>query len=169
MTAPMTFEWNGEAMVPMRRFHNVANAEFVVGQFYNMEAIETRSIASHRHYFAALTEAWLNLPDHLATQFRTSEHLRKFALVKAGYADQRSIVCASKAEAQRVAAFVTPMDDYAVVIVSEAVVTVYTAKSQSLKAMGAKTFAESKDAVLIYVADLIGVAPAELAKRAAAA
>lgn len=166
--AALTFEWNGEAMVPMRRFHNLANAEFVVGQYYNMEPIETRSIASHRHYFATLTEAWLNLPEAAASQFRTSEHLRKFALIRTGYADQRSIVCASKAEAQRVAAFVTPMDDYALVLVTEATVTVYTAKSQSLKAMGAKIFAESKDAVLIYVADLIGVAPAELAKRAAA-
>jgi len=38
-------------------------------------------------------------------------------------------------EAQRIAAFIKPMDTYAMVIVNECVVTVYTAKSQSLKAM----------------------------------
>jgi hypothetical protein len=73
-------------------------------------------------------------------EFPTAEVLRKKMLIRAGYADERSIVCASKAEAQRVAAFVKPMDEYAVVTVREAVVRVYTAQSQSIKAMGAKPF-----------------------------
>ena len=53
--------------------------------------------------------------------------------------------------------------------IENAVVTEWTPKSQSYRAMGKKAFAESKDAVLGYVADLIGVAPAELAKQGAAA
>jgi hypothetical protein len=159
------FQWSGEAMVPRARFHNLANAHYVVGELYRLEAIEERSAVSHRHYFACIHDAWLNIPEHLADRFPTSEALRKFALIKTGYADERSIVCATKAEAQRVAAFVKPMDTYAVVAVSEAVVTVYTAKSQSMKAMGRKVFQESKDAVLGYVADLIGVTPDALAQR----
>jgi hypothetical protein len=57
------------------------------------------------------------------------------------------------------------MDDFAVVIVREAVVLVWTAKSQSVKAMGAKDFQQSKSDVLDFLADLIGVSSDELAKH----
>jgi hypothetical protein len=82
---------------------------------------------------------------------------------------ERTIVCASKAEAQRVAAFIKPMDEYAVVLAQEATVTVYTAKSQSMRAMGKEAFQASKDAVLGVLADMIGVEPTKLSDRARAA
>ena len=153
-------------MQPTARMHNRCNAEFVVGQLYRLDEIHDRSANSHRHFFAELHEAWKNLPEREAERFQTSEHLRKYALIRCGYADHRQIVCASKAEAQRVAAFIKPMDEYAVVTVSEAVVTVYTAQSQSMKAMGRKAFQESKTAVLDYVAALIGVSRDELKQNA---
>lgn len=156
MSAPLVFQWNGEGMVPLKRFHNIANAEFVVGEFYRCEVVEERSLISHRHFFASVHEYWLNLPEHLAHQFPTDEHLRKFALIKSGYADQRQIVCASKAEAQRLRAFVAPMDSYAVVTAQEAVVTVWTAQSQAMKAMGRKLFQKSKDDVLGFCEALVG-------------
>ena len=88
--------------------------------------------------------------------------------IKCGYADERSIVCSSKAEAQRVAAFIRPMDSFALVTVHElsALVRVYTAQSQSMKAMGKRQFQESKTAVLDYVAGLIGTSAEALAKNA---
>ena len=55
------------------------------------------------------------------------------------------------------AAFVRPMDEHAVVLISEAVVSVYTAQSQSFRAMGKERFQASKDAVLEALADMIGV------------
>ncbi len=88
-------------------------------------------------------------------------------LVKCGYADERTVVCASKAEAERVAAFIKPMDNYAVVIFHEAVVKVYTAQSQSLKAMGKREFQESKEAVLAAIDRLLGVEPGATARAAA--
>ena len=148
--------WDGDAFVPLRGFRLRCDREFVVGQHYVLEAIEERSAASHRHYFAAINEAWKNLPERVADRYSSPEHLRKAALIHEGYRDERSIVCASKAEAQRVAAFIRPMDSYAVVVVREAVVIVYTAQSQSMRAMGKAAFAKSKDAVLDYVAGLIG-------------
>jgi hypothetical protein len=45
-------------------------------------------------------------------------------------------------------------------------VTVLTALSQSRRAMGKKRFQASKDAVLAFVAELIGTSPATLAKEA---
>lgn len=146
----MIFEWNGEAMVPLRRFHNVANAEFTVGERYRMEAQEQRSLISHNHYFATLQNIWESLPENFGDRIPSVEHMRKWALIRCGYRDERSIVCASKAEAERVAAFVKPMDDFAIVIAQEATVIVYTAKSQSMKAMGAKDFQRSKEVVLDY-------------------
>jgi hypothetical protein len=165
---PIPCTWTGEAFQPQPRFAKMADEHFVIGQAYRMAPVEDRSRASHGHYFAMINEAWANLPEALIDQYPNPEALRKKALIKAGYRDERSIVAASKAEAQRVAAFVRPMDDTAVVVVHEAVVLVLTAKSQSLRAMGKADFQASKDAVLAVLADLIGVAPAELSKAQAA-
>ncbi len=161
---PLVFDWDGEAMIP--RSPRLADKHYVVGEFYRMVPHEDRSMRSHRYYFASVNEAWKNLPEHLAERFPTAEHLRKYALIRAGYRDERSIAAASKAEAQRVAAFIKPMDEYAIVRVSEAVVTVYTAKSQSMRAMGKKAFGESKEAVLDILSAMIGTTPATLAANA---
>lgn len=149
-------------MAPLPRFAGLCDKQFVVGETYRLAVTEERSRASHSHYFASIEEAWRNLPEDEAERFPTSEHLRKWALCKTGYADERSIVCASKAEAQRVAAFIKPMDDFAIVVVSEATVKVYTAKSQSLKAMGKKVFQDSKTAVLDLLSSMVGISAKEL-------
>lgn len=168
MTAPLTFAWDGEAMHPVASCRREADARYVVGERYRMDVVEERSQRSHSHYFASINEIWTNLPDDKAVHFPTAEHLRKFALIRVGYSDQRQIVCASKAEAQRIAAFVRPMDEYAVVTTHEAVVSVFTAQSQSRKAMGNKDFQDSKTRVLEYLAGLIGVAPADVPRQEAA-
>lgn len=166
---PVVFTWDGETMTPQQRFNRVCSKQYVIGETYPLVPMEARSQASHAHYFAAVNEAWSNLPEDLTERFPTSEHLRKAALVKAGYADERTIVCSSKAEAQRIAAFVRPIDTYAIVHVSEATVKVFTAQSQSMRAMGKKVFQESKDKVLEILADLIGVEVKALSKHAEAA
>ena len=167
MKAVIPFRWNGDTMVPLPGFGMRCDAEFVYGEVYNLEAIEQRSAKSHAHFFASVNEAWQNLPENLVEQFPTSEHLRKWCLIRAGYAEHRNIVAASKAEAQRIAAFVKPMDSFAVVTVRDSVVTVYTAESQSMKAMGKQRFQESKDAILSLLAAMIGTDPIELGRAAA--
>ena len=164
---PFQAIWQDGMLRPLARFHNALAAEFGEGEVVTLERREARSQASHSHFFAAVHEAWANLPENMAQRWATPDHLRKWALIRAGYADERSIVCASKAEAQRIAAFVAPMDEYAIVVPREAVVTVYTAKSQSYRAMGKEAFAGSKDAVLSVLAGLLDVAPASLAKAGA--
>lgn len=163
---PIPYQWDGEAMAPASTYRRRCDQEFVIGEFYHLVPHEDRSPASHAHYFASITEAWRNLPEALTEQFPTTEHLRKNALIRAGYADERSIVCASKAEALRVAAFIKPMDDYAVVVVSEAVVKVFTAKSQSMRAMGKVQFQASKEAVLNVLADMVGATSGQLQQNA---
>jgi hypothetical protein len=164
---PQPFRWAGDAMIPLRP--KMADALFVIGETYTLVEHLERSHASHNHFFASVAEGWKNLPESVGERFPTPDALRKWALIKAGYRDERSIVCASKAEATRVAAFIKPMDDFAVVVASEAVVIVYTAKSQSMKAMGKEAFQASKQSVLDIIGDLIGVAPAQLENAEAGA
>lgn len=163
---PLPMTWDGEAMRVRPSFQRQADAMFCVGEVYTMQPVEERSAASHRHYFSAINEAWMNLPEDMAPRYPTAEALRKAALIRAGYRDERSIVCASKAEALRLASFIRPMDDFAYVTVSEAVVTVYTAKSQSVRAMGKAEFQKSKDDVLTALAQMIGVRTYELHEAA---
>lgn len=163
---PEPFEWDGEVMRPLRPRR--ADAFYTVGQRYILETVSQRSDPSHKHEFAWLREAWMSLPDRYAERFATTEHLRKWALIRAGYSDSHTITCASKAEALRVAAFIRPIDEFAVVVVTEATVTRYTAKSQSRRAMGAKVFQESKTAIMDIVAKMLGVEPGQLPQREAA-
>jgi len=161
---PIAFTWDGDSMVP--RHPRLADRHFVVGETYTLEPREDRSSASHRHYFAAIKEAHDSLPEEAADRLPSPEHLRKFCLIKAGYRDERSIVCSSKAEAQRLAAWVRPMDEFAIVAVQGATVIQWTAKSQSVRAMGKAEFEASKDAVLNVIASLIGTDATTLRQRA---
>jgi hypothetical protein len=169
MSVTLPCVWNGEAFEPLPSFRKRADGAFVVGQVYHMEPVEERTARAHRHYFALLNEAWQSMPEDFAERFPTPESLRKFALIKAGFADSRQLVAASRAEALRLAAFIRPMDEYALVSVSEAVVTVWTAQSQSMRAMGKERFKASKDGVLAAIEELLDLEPGTLGKQREAA
>ena len=164
---PMVYLGNGQFQVNRGHVRR-ADSLYGAGECVNMAPVEERTAASHAHYFAVIGDAWRTLPEYLAETFASPEHLRKWALIKAGYRDERSVVCASKAEAQRIAAFIKPMDDYAVVSVSGTAVVVLTAKSQSMRAMGKADFLASKEAVLNVLAELLGVEPASIPTNEAA-
>jgi hypothetical protein len=167
MSAPVYLEYHGggEFRAVSKNMAARCDKEFTARERYRMDVIEERSHATHAHYFAALNEAFKSLPDDIADEFPTVDALRKWALIRAGFCDRRSIVCSSNAEANRVKAFVKPMDEFALVMAEGPIVTVYTAKSQSMRAMDKQTFADSKTKVLEVVAGLIGVTGKELAKQ----
>jgi hypothetical protein len=139
-------------MVPTRV--ELAERQFVPDHHYLLEPHHERSHARHRAYFASLNEAWSSLA---VDDFPTPEHLRKFSLIRTGFYDERVLVCKTAAEAERAAAFMRPLDGFAVVIRDDNLVRVETAKSQSYKTMGRDEFYRSMDAVLDYVAGLLGV------------
>lgn len=153
-------------MVPLRP--RLADREYTDGETYRLGVIEERSTNTHNHYFAALAEAWANLPDEVAERFLNEEHFRKFCLIKTGYCDQRQVVCSAKAEAERIAAFVRSMSPYVLVTVKDRVVTAFEAKSQSYRSMPKEEFQASKTAVLEYAASLIGVEHKALEQHAGA-
>lgn len=126
------------------------------GEIVTFTRVEERSHASHGHYFALINQAWANLPEDLAERFPSQDHLRKWCLIKAGWRDERATSCATVEEAERLVAFVRPIDDYAIVIRHETAVIVWTAKSQSMADMGKADFQKSKDDVLRVLSELIG-------------
>lgn len=169
MIKPVVFVWDGEAMQPEHRFVPLCNRQYVVGERYTLIPHEDRSDVSHRQFFAEVNEVWKNLPERMAQRFPTPEHLRKWALIRCGYADSRSVVCDSDTEAERIAAFLRPMDAYAVITLSGPVITVYTAQSQAKSAMNKARFQQSKHDVFDLLQEISGIAKADLTREAALA
>jgi len=165
-TPPMRWQWDGEHLIP--KTPRLADRYLVIGQEYRLVEEHERSMASHRHYFACINEAFKNLPEDLQEKYHSEEGMRKDALIRCGFFTQNDVVCESKAEAQRVATLARRLSEYAVITIRGNVVSIYEAKSQSVRAMPPKEFAESKQAVLDYLAGLVGVTTAELEKNAGA-
>lgn len=149
-------------MRPIGRYAKEADAQFVIGSNYRLGIEESRSEKSHDHQFAWLGEAWKNLPEDIAQQCPSPEHLRKHALITAGFYDQMSIDAGSNAAAIRVAAGFRALDEFLVAVVAGPLVLVRTARSQKKRLMGVKDFQASKQAVLEVVAAMIGVPPEHL-------
>jgi hypothetical protein len=167
--APLDMVWTGGVLRPINStWAKRAARQFVEGEVYSIADQPERSGVSHNHQFALIQNAWRTLPEVLADQFPTPEHLRKYCLIKAGFYDCVTHPCASKAEAQRLRAFIQPMDEFSLVLATEAVVEVYRAKSQSMRAMGKAEFQRSKDGVIEVLAGLLKVEPAALARAEAA-
>lgn len=167
--APIVFEWTDEgAMKPLARFAKAADDAYCVGETYRMEVVEARSVVSHNHQFAWVHDAWLNLPEDIADLYPSSEHLRKRALIEAGYCDETTVDAGNNAAAIRVAATIRALDDFAYVVVRGSIVIIRRAKSQSIRAMGNKDFQASKRAILDIIAGMIGVQPEVLQNARAA-
>lgn len=166
---PIPCMWTGEAFQPLHNFRRKAEEHYGAGEVVSLVPHEDRSKASHDHFFVVVGEVFKSLPEHLTDTFRDQDHLRRWALIKAGIRDERTIVCASHAEALRVAAFIRPINPDAVVSVAGATVVELVAKSQSMKAMGKEAFQDSKDRVLEVLSDLVGVEAATLSRQSRAA
>lgn len=110
-----------------------------------------------------------SLPEDIADQYPSAEHLRKRALIQAGFYNEDVIDAGTTAGALRVAAYLRGKDDFAFVIVRGPIVSVRTAKSQSRRAMNRHEFQASKTALMDVVAEMIGVPPALLAGQGEAA
>jgi len=159
-TYPFPFRWTGEAMEPVTAYwKRKADERFVIGEKYLMVEQLERSLRSHNHYFASVHEAWQNLPEQIAPHYPTAEHLRKRALIMTGYRNETVIVCASPDDAMRTSGLVSALDEFAVCVQHNNLITVWRAKSQKMKAMGAKDFAKSKTDVLAWCWNLVGVDP----------
>jgi hypothetical protein len=165
MLAPLHAIWTGAAFEPTRRYLKDC-AALSAGELYKIEVFEERSEISHRHEFAWLRTAWRNLPENIADRFASPEHLRKRALIDAGFYNEMAIDAGTNAAAIRVAAGFRSHDEFIAAVVRGPIVLIRTAKSQSYRAMGADDFQKSKTAILGIISALIGVKPEELEREA---
>jgi hypothetical protein len=163
---PMHWRWDGDVLVPLRPA--LADRHLVVDQTYCLVENHDRSTATHNHEFASIADLWQSLPERYRDEpwAQSPDHLRKYALIKCRYCNTQTYACGSKAEAERWAQNLRPLDEYSVVVVEGTTVYRFTAQSQSRRAMGAKLFGESKNAILDYIEDLIGVERGSSARAA---
>lgn len=165
MSEPILTVWTGEGFEVPPRARKALDATLVCGVRYSVAIIEERSAKAHAAYFATVTEAWRNLPEDEAERFPSADALRKYALIKTGYALRSDVVCANNNEAMRFAALVKRLDPYSLTLVAERSVATWTAESQSYKAMGKAKFMKSQEAVRDFCAALIGVVPETLERE----
>lgn len=157
--------WDGDAFRPSSAMHaHRAREAFGAGEIVLLNVQNERSMISHRHFFATLHDLWANLPERLAGQdyAKSPDTLRKRALIATGFANVETIVCGSKAAAERVAAYVgvlaTKVHGYAITEAAGNVARCWTPQTQSVAGMGAKEFQRSKTAVLEWCDALLSPA-----------
>lgn len=172
MIAPaLPYMWSqkAKAFFPLGRVQNLASASYGDGEVVMLAPVEERSDVSHKHEFAWLKEAWLNLPQALAEQYPNPAMLRKRGLIATGHCTVQDYVCTSHAEAARWATYLRrEVDEYALVVVSAGVVRVFKAKSQARGAMKREEFQQSKQDLMDWVAGLLGVDADSLSRARAA-
>ena len=107
----------------------------------------------------------LRVCEELARRFPSPEYLRKWCLVKEGYADHTEYPCETDEMASRLITMVRKMDPYAVITRAGNVLTIWGAQSQDHASMGHEIFQQSKDKVLGRIAMMCGISVAELTKN----
>ena len=172
MNAPLQFiyEGDGEFKAAGSYWAKRADEQYVIGERYHLTEWNDRSEATHGHQFAWIAEAWRNLPERYAMEpwAQTPEHLRKYSLIRCGFCKTDTYACGSKAEAERWARNLRPLDEYTIVTVQGTTVYRYSAESQSRRLMGKARFQQSKSAILEFIAGLLEVEPSDLQKAEAA-
>lgn len=170
---PLRYEGEGEFRAPTSFWAGRADRDYVIGQDYRMVEFEERSITSHNHEFAFVAEAWRNLPERFDNEpwAQSPEHLRKYALIRCKFCNTQTYPCATQAEAERWAKHLRPLDEYSIVKAEGNVVYVFTAMSQKMRGLGAMdkaTFQASKQAIMDFLDDLLGVERGATARSEAA-
>jgi len=150
-TFPLRYEGDG-----MFKCLHPKRISLEVGEVHGWQMAEHRSKSSHDHFFAVVNEAWKSLPEALADDFPSPEHLRKFALIKAGFCSETRIVCANNSEAMSLATKAKAMDKYSIIALDGKAVTIWTADSQRRDAMGRERFQAAKERAIDIISQLIG-------------
>jgi hypothetical protein len=160
---PLQYIGDGEFKTANKYHARAADKDLVIGEVLTWQQVQERSQKTHNHYFAAIHDAWLNLPEIIAIEFPSDDSLRKFALIKAGYCTVKKIVCASNQEANSMVSLAYELDSFLICEVYGNIATIYRAQSQSLKSMGKDVFQKSKVAVLEILSEMIGTKLSEAA------
>lgn len=146
------------------RHRGRSDKELVIGETLTWEIVHQRSSATHRHLFACIKNAWDSLPEALAAEFPSPEHLRKWALIQIGHCTMTRLAFANNGEAMKAATLMRDIDGYAEIGVAGTAVVMRRAKSIAVRAVSRNEFGEIKDKLLTTLSQLIG---ADVAREAA--
>lgn len=156
-------------LLPVGHYAGLAAREIMnEGDIVLVSIDHPRSQNTHRHQWAEIKDAFGHLPESVQMMpwAATPETLRKHALIVTGFCNVETVDAGTKAAAERVASLLsrhaTAAHGYAITQARGPVVTCWTPKSQSMRAMGGKRFQESKTAVLNWIAGQIGTTAEEL-------
>lgn len=158
--SPVPMLWKDGHFIPATSYQlKRCSDHFEDGQRVLMVEHKERSTNTHNHYFAALHDAWQNLPEGIADEFISFDQFRATALIATGYYNERRVICATAEDAERLAAFIRPINPLAIISVHGNAIVERTAKSQRYRAMDKAEFRKSKEAVLAWAWGLCGVDP----------
>lgn len=141
---------------------------------FELETIEDRTIDEHRWFFAVVKKVFENLPeDH---EFLSAEHLRKHALIEAGWCDSMDFPSRAAADMARTVAEWCGQYLHIRYITSdrgtkdfESRFRAYRAKSMRFKKNGGELtkekYREVVERALVWMSGLIGVDAAELLRE----
>lgn len=168
MIRPVMFTWaevdvcvdGGEvrrarAMIPLSRFLPLCKRQYVDGEEYALAPVENVPSGSRGRLFIEVRETWNSLPED-DERFPTQEHLRKRALVAAGWTDHAQYVLETAKDAKQMARALRRADAYAVIRQVGNVVEVWTAKSIAGGQIHADEWRGVKQRALKWLADLTG-------------
>lgn len=154
--------WDGDHFVPLQREAKRCDEVFVVGRRYVVEVMDLQSAAKRAMFHATLNDIYASLPDDLAQRWLNVEAFRKWLTIRAGYAEERQIIYATKTDAERSVLLAQALAPYAIVERRDCVVTVWTAKSTAARAMDGRTFSKLVDDVLAKAAEVTGIDPRDM-------
>ena len=157
------FMWNGEAMIPARA--KAADKEYVIGRRYWLEEVSDRSWISHRHEFA-----WIKRGSgQSAGELR--RHVPVAGASAQGGADRNQLAPRDDHRRREPGGggarggLRRGEDEFARVVVRGSTVVIQKARSQRMHGhdrMDKAEFQQSKDDILGWISELLGVAPERL-------
>lgn len=165
---PVMFSWHqvdvcvdgGEvrrswAMIPQPRFLPLCKRQYADGEEYALGPVENVPHGSRGGFFVQVRETWNSLPED-DERYPTQEHLRKRALVAAGWASHAQYVMETPKDARQMAQALRRADEYAVIKMGGNVVEVWTAKSIAGGQITAEEWKDVKPRALAFLARLTG-------------
>lgn len=122
-----------------------------------------RSMKQHRWLFACIRKAYDTLPERQISRFPSEEHLRKYALIKAGWCDVHQQAFSSPVNAELAAkAFkvganlTTEGKNFTLAIANGNIVTYAVPRSISFKACKGQAWETVCQGVVDYLCELVG-------------
>ena len=158
----LRYDGAGTFIPPGVAVRELLDRKLVIGECYRVSIYHERSETYHAKYFATIAEAWQHLPNPWDQMLPSPEHLRKYALIKAGWCDSVTLPLKSKSDAIAGVNAARFIDAYCVATATANVLTIFKARSQRKAFQDAHSFYETAVRVFDVIGGIIGVDPLSL-------